>query len=183
MSSRYPKYPEGTLSVTEVIKAAGLMPETDFIDPWNLGAGSARHLATALYDKGTLDESTVAPEIAGSLESWKKFRHTYTPTHIEWPLYDPVYQFCGTIDRLPLLDIKGPGKSAWQVLQLGGYWHLCRCNDLADSCNVPRTVHLNPDGNMPKVHTYSLADMREAEKVLLAALAVLRWKKNNLKGE
>ena len=176
MSDRYPAYPPGTLSVTEVIQASGLMPECDYIDEWYMNRGTAVHLATALYDKGTLDERTVDPVIRGSLESWKKYRDGYTPSSIERTLYDPVYGLCGTVDRLALLDIKGPVKSKWQVIQIAAYWHLCRVNGLGHECRAPKIVHLDPDGGLPKVDTFTTLQMMEASKEFLTLLAALRIK-------
>lgn len=176
MSDRYPQFPPETLSVTEVIKASGLMPESEFIDPWYLGRGQATHAATEYYDKGTLDESTVSTEIAGMLESWKKYRERYTPEHIELTLYDSVYKFCGKVDRLPLLDLKGPGKSKWQRLQIGAYWHLCRVNGLTRESRKPNVVHLDPDGGPPKVDTFHTLELMELSKDFLTLLAALRIK-------
>ena len=176
---RYPQFP-GSMSVTEVIKASGLITGEQFIDDWYLGRGQSTHAATAIYDRGEIDKFDIAPETVGFLESWKHYREfqNYSPTHIELSLNDPIYSLCGTIDRLPLLDIKGPNKSKWHVLQLAGYWHLCRVNGLKMYCNTPHTVHLDPDGGMAKVHTYTLKQMREAEKDLLILLAAIRIKQN-----
>ena len=178
---RYPQFP-GSISVTEVIKAAGLMPESDFIDPWYLSRGSAAHLATAYYDRGTLDESTVAPEICGLLESWKLFRKDYTPTHIELPINDSLYGLCGTIDRLPLVDQKGPSRAAWHVLQLAGYAHLCRVNKI-DYGTEAKIVHLDPEGGPPTIEIITTSRLRNEIQILLSALAVVRWKQKNMKGE
>lgn len=179
--TRYPQFP-GCMSVTEVISASGLIAGTQYISDWYLNRGSAVHLATALYDKGTLDETTVDPAIAGALASWKRYREVYTPTHIELSLSDPIYKLCGTMDRLPLADIKGPNKSAWQRAQLSGYWHLCRVNNLGMYCDNPHTVHLDPSGGMPKLHHYSISEMRESSKELLTLLAALRIKERYMKG-
>lgn len=183
MSDRYPQFPPGTLSVTEVIKLSGLMPESAFIDPWYMGRGQAVHLATAFYDRGTLDDSTVANEIRGYLNAWVKFRAEtgYTPAFIEKPLLHPVYGYCGTLDR-DGLDIKSGSPAPWHILQGGGYFELANANNtvhnpLPTMITGWRTVYLQSDGSY-KVHPYSTRDLMQAKKDFLTLLAALKIKQN-----
>jgi len=176
MSDRYPQLPPETLSVTEILKLSGVIPESTFIDPWFMGRGTAAHKATELHDKGILDESTVDPEIAGMVESWRKLGYKYAPENIEVVLYDPVYRFCGKLDRIPLLDVKGPSSSKWHVLQLGAYWHLLGVAGRSAERVRPMTAHLQTDGSIANIKTYTSQQMHEAAREFLTLLAAIRIK-------
>lgn len=70
--------------------------------------GTAVHKATELYDLDDLDASSVAPQVAPYLAAWVKFRREsgFRPTSIEHRLYNPVYGYCGTLDRVGQLNDK-----------------------------------------------------------------------------
>lgn len=61
-------------STTQILKAVGLYPDYSFVDPYYLTRGTYIHRAIELYEKGTLDEETLDPEIAPYLEQWKRVR-------------------------------------------------------------------------------------------------------------
>ena len=166
--------------LTSTIAEAGLIRGGD---PWYMTRGSAIHLATEYFDKGTLDEDSVSDEIKGYLASWKQFRvdQNYTPTHIELKLYDPIYLYAGTLDRLPLLDLKSGAFAKWHRIQLAGYWGLCRINNLTDHCQNPISVYLEEDGRSPKVIQYTQQDMRKSLQDFLCLLSANRIKRELLK--
>jgi len=175
MSDRYPNFPSGTMSVTEVIKAAGFMPSYEPKDSqWYMDRGSAIHLAAELHDKGTLAEETVDTLIYGYLESWKKLGKVYQPEHIEIVIFDPVYLYCGTLDR-PDLDIKSGVPAKWHKIQAGAYWGLKKLVGLGSEPLA--AVYLQEDGSMPKVVQYTMKDMRDALEIFKCALVTVRTKK------
>ena len=57
--------------VTEIVRAT--VPGWQASE-WYLQRGRALHKAVELWNKGTLDEATVAPEIEGRFRAWKLFR-------------------------------------------------------------------------------------------------------------
>lgn len=167
--------------VTSILRAEGFMPS--YVPPdldWYLERGTMIHHATALWDMGTLDESTVDPRIAGYLESWKKYRQQdgsdvvlLRPDEVEIMLHDLVYQFCGTLDR-HWCDIKSGGPERWHIFQIAAYAHLARVNKRH---GPDRTVYLDEDGNLPDVQIYKPADLRRAAETFLCALNVHRAKR------
>lgn len=160
--------------VTTVLRQAGFFPEYQPTDSeWFMDRGSIIHKVTELNDKGTLDESTVDPLIAGYLESWRKLGLKYTPGQIEIKLCDPVYLYAGTLDRHDC-DIKSGAPAKWHRYQLGAYWGLKKLAGLgADPMSA---VYLQEDGSMPKVVTYAVKDMMDALEVFKCALVVIRAK-------
>ena len=168
--------------LTSTIQEAGLMG--NFGSEWYLDRGMKIHLATELWDKGTLEESTVDPQIQGYLESWKRFRkdQNYNPTHIEYQIYHPELMVASKVDRLPLLDIKSGSQEPWHILQIAFQWATLR-NDpppgyAYTAINwIPKDVYLDKDGGSPKVKTYTPAEMREAFKIYASMLVYLRWRR------
>ena len=156
--------------VTSVIKAAGFMPEYKPQDAeWYMSRGSMIHLAAELYDRRTLDEETLDPSIKGYLESWKKISDQAW-VHIEMQLADQIYQYAGTIDRIPLLDIKSGSPAPWHKIQLGAYYGLCKCNVVPVKSGM--AVYLQEDGSMPKIITYTLKELQDALKIFQCALVL-----------
>ena len=113
MSDRYPQFPVGTVSVTEVIKASGLMgymPE----DQYYLDRGSYTHEAIALYLKDNLNEGLLSEGLKPFVDSaitWIQLAG-YKAEFIELSLYDPVMKLCGTVDAIPLVDWKNSSSMA-----------------------------------------------------------------------
>ena len=142
--------------------------------------GTAIHLATQFYDKGSLDESTVDSQIHGYLESWKRFRQdqNFTPSHVEWAIYHPEIMVAMTIDRLPgPLDIKSGAPEPWHVLQIAAQWSALLSHGLRDFVKSPMDVYLDPDGGPPKIKLYNIAELKEAYQVYSSMLYFLRWKR------
>ena len=163
--------------LTSTIAEAGLIRGGD---PWYMGRGTAVHLATEYFDKGTLDEDSVADEIKGYLLSWKQFRadQNYTPVEIEYPIWHPELMVGTKIDRLPLLDIKSGAPDKWHILQLALQWSALICHGMHDMAKSPMGVYLDPDGGPPKVKPYKTSEMREAFKAYASMLYFVRWRRN-----
>lgn len=166
--------------LTNTIEEAGLIRNCD---SWYGERGSALHLATEFYDRGTLDETTVDPQIQGYLESWKQFRkdQDYMPTHIEYKIYHPELMVASKVDRLPLLDIKSGSQEAWHSLQIGFQWATLRIDQDPTLWPlpswIPKDIYLDPDGGPPKVKSYKTSELKEAFKVYASMLHFIRWKR------
>ncbi len=164
--------------LTSTIAEAGLVRGCD---PWYGERGSALHLATEFYDRGTLDESTVDPQIEGYLASWKRFRQdqNYTPTHIEYITYYPELMVGTKIDRLPgPLDLKSGSPEPWHILQIAIHYKTLIAHNLYDySKDIPVDVYLDPDGGPPKIKQYNHSQLQEAFKVYASMLYFIRWRR------
>jgi hypothetical protein len=166
-------------ATTAIIKEAGLMPEYNSPNSeWYMVRGSFAHLATELYDKGILDESTLDPAIVGYLESYKKLGLKYKPEEIEMMLADPLNRTAGTLDR-PDCDLKTGSPAGWHFVQASAYWRLKKINGLGAA--PIKTWYLQEDGSMPKVKEYSLSDLIRGENIFHAALIVVRARRELLK--
>jgi len=164
-------------SVTQVIKSAGLVDDT-FFDEYSCRRGTAVHLATALYDEGTLDESTVADEIKGYLAGWVKFlkESKFEIRDIEFRQSSKTYQYAGTIDRVGLLnglasilDIKTGALNPAVGVQLAAYKHLSAGDDKTYA------VQLKANG------TYALKKYDDPADwtAFTACLNLYKWRKNH----
>lgn len=162
--------------LTSTIKEAGLIRTPN---PWYGERGSALHLATEFYDKGTLDESTVDPKIQGYLESWKRFSkdQDYTPIEIEYRIVNSVLMVASKVDRIPLLDIKSGSPEPWHILQIAFQWATLMSDHPREWISKPMDVYLDPDGSSPRVKLYNASELREAYKVYCSMLVYLRWRR------
>ena len=169
--------------VTTIIQLEGGSPGLEWVDPWYLERGKMVHLATALYDLGILDEISIDERIRGYLDSWKRYRDAkppYLPDHIEVKMADALYGYAGTLDRLPLLDVKcGVYKKA-DFAQLGAYYGLCQANkidsDLYQGPEARKVVYLDENGEYPCVDSYTLREVQAAKDSFLCALNWFRFK-------
>jgi len=165
--------------LTSTIKEAGLI--SNYGSEWHMNKGTAVHLATEYFDRGTLDEDTLDPQIQGYLESWKRFRkdQDYTPKYIEYPIYHPELMVGMKIDRLPgPTEIKSGTKEPHHILQVAMQYKTAVIWKLYDySKDIPMTVYLNPDGGPPKIEQYNFSQIQEAFKVYASMLHFLRWRR------
>lgn len=164
--------------LTSTIEEAGLIGSWG--NAWYLDRGSKIHLATQYHDEGTLDESTVDPQIWPYLNSWVRFLYEqdYKPIEIEYKIYHPELKVGMTIDRLPgPVDLKSGAPEPWHILQIAVQWSALICNGLHDLARKPMDVYLDPDGGPPKVKLYKTSEMREAFKVYCSMLYFLRWRR------
>ena len=116
------------VSVTRVIREAGLMPTGPWFDEAAMERGRIVHETTALHDLNDLDESSVDPEIMPYLEAYRLFRRDSNCKilRVEYRV-ERHGLYAGHPDRLVeinglrgVLDIK-PGPSAWHGIQLAAY--------------------------------------------------------------
>ena len=116
-------------SVTTIIKAI-LPPQYEFAGEWHMQRGTATHKACELLDNGTLDWSSVDPEIEPRVRAWLKFRREFHCAVIENEkrMAHAELGYAGTADRLLktpdgeliVADIKNSVPKA-VVLQLAAY--------------------------------------------------------------
>ena len=155
------------------------IPGVSFLLEWKFGKnpffrkGSAHrgtmvHRACTLDDQGILDESTVAPEIAGYLAAWRKFKDEKKVSVIEneFIVYDLSLGYAGTADRKItwnrsmrpcIVDLKSGVKTDTHWLQLGAYVRACEDWRALDGL----IVYLKDTGN------YTL-DFYEGKRILEA---------------
>lgn len=179
---------QGIPSVTEIIAAAGMMPEYKSDDPqYYMDRGSAIHKAVELYEAGTLNYATVAPEIEGYMESWLKFRADvlWVTAGQEKTMKHSIYGFKGKPDNwgmmtaksgLTLIDVKTGTEDPWHYTQLSAYKELLRDNGVFVIDAIP--LYLKADGK------YSLGKRKATREDLgdfLSALRIHQWKRENRK--
>ena len=120
--------------VTSVLRSLGLGADYSMVDPEVLARaqaiGRATHLATALDERGELDEETVDPAVAPRLAAWRAFvrESSWRSTAIEEPAYSTEWGVAGTPDRVgwlngrrAVLDIKPPSYHPGVIFQLALY--------------------------------------------------------------
>ena len=168
-------------SVNQILEAEGIRPPYSG-DRWYGERGTYVHQATALYDRGELDEESLDPQLKGYVEAWKKFREEegFTPRHIEEAFCHEGLGFAGTIDRTGvirrerpiIIDIKTGAFARWMSIQLNAY------QILIEGHGSLLAVRLNRDG------TYQMKYYEDEEdtKIFLAALNLYKWK-NKFKRE
>ncbi len=167
-------------SVTQVIRDAGLMPAYYSEDAeWYADRGSAVHEATALYDRGILDDASLDQEIVGYVESYRAFRRDSEKdlriVDIEVPLASLGMFLAGTPDRLILwrgrgtvLEIKTGSAEPWHRLQVAGYMAL------AESIEG-LVVYLDGEGGWKFGRSIDRAD----RIAFASVLAIQNWKRAN----
>ena len=162
--------------VTDVIRAAGLMPDMRFASDWHLERGRLVHAATHMHDEDDLDESQLDPEIAGRVRAWQAFRAEagarFVITAIERPCASSLPCYAGTPDRVGtwdgrpcVVDIKAGEPADWHAIQLAAYRALTGTVDRLG-------VYLRADGTY-KLVTYAA---REDWPVFAGALACYHWR-------
>lgn len=123
-------------SVSAVLRSNGLI-DTTYMTDYGRDRGSFVHEATALWDRGELDEAVLDPALKPYLEGWKLFRTEidFEHTHIEQPMAAVLRGFAGTPDRIGfmnkrrvILEIKAGKELPWHKLQCGAYKHLAEVN-------------------------------------------------------
>lgn len=159
--------------VTSVLQDAGLV-DYSHIPVWYRDRGSVVHKAAELDDLGVLDEDTVAPEIAGFLAAWRRFRNEMEMVWegIEVPVVSIRHGYAGTLDRIgvfgagrfkgrrALLDAKS-GLPSWTAALQTAAYDLAFCECVWDEPVLQPTlraaVRLSEDGTY-QLHFYAEPD-------------------------
>jgi len=89
-------------STTRILKELNLYPDYSFVDPYYLTRGSYIHKGTEYFDRGTLDESTLDPEIAPYVEQYTivKPQFPFEIVGIEVKKVHTQLWYAGIIDRV-----------------------------------------------------------------------------------
>jgi len=89
-------------STTRILKDMGLYPDYSFVDPYYLTRGSYVHKGTEYFDRGTLDESSLDPEIAPYVEQYTivKPHFPFEIVGIEVKKVHAQLWYAGIIDRV-----------------------------------------------------------------------------------
>lgn len=168
-------------SVTQILKSAGLIPESGWSSVRAMSRGTLVHTACHYDDEGDLDEATLTESLRGYVEAWRKFKREVKLLEIvaiEERVWHPTYLFAGTLDRrvringrLGIIDIKTGQRQPWHSLQLGGY------SLTQKELHRRYAVRLASDGN------YRLDEYNDPNDTtaFLAALSVHNWKSAKLK--
>jgi hypothetical protein len=94
---------ERVVSVTQAIQ--GLV-DFSMVPPWMLewkaALGKAVHKATELFDLDDLEPLGDDDPAIGYVRAWARFRDEtgFVPTQLEQRLYHPIFEYCGTLDRV-----------------------------------------------------------------------------------
>jgi len=151
--------------VTGIIRSAGLMGDTSYYTEYSRERGTAVHSAIEMLEQNDLDEATVDPVIVPYIEAWKAFKKEtgYKSETQEQIVYNPTYQFAGTLDQTGfigkhtcILDIKTGAHQRWWALQTWAY------NSVAKR-QKRLSVELKPDG---KYRMTEHTDKRDLQRFL-----------------
>lgn len=167
---------EKLISVTTVLRQAGLFNYFGSDGGMAMDRGTAIHTITELSDKGALVEDKIENPLLPYLDAWKKFKED-TKIEVlsaEEPVYHPIYKYAGMLDRRVMwkkkeavIDIKS-GVSA--------PWHACQTSAYAKCFNRPMlrfALYISGEG------TYRLEEHKDYDDwdVFRAALAIVNWKR------
>jgi hypothetical protein len=153
--------------------------------------GSDVHLMCQYHDEDRLDIDQFTPEVRAYLPAWVRFLHENRPiwTHIEQPLYQPLFGYAGTPDRVGVLegwklaepapfDIKSGAEHPLHDLQLAGYAGLVPALPVGPLTSARRfTIYLRPNG------TYKLHEHTSPKDwpTFLSLATINHWTRTHLK--
>lgn len=169
------------MGVTEVLESAGIKPKSEYrngaIDHALL-LGNYVHQATALDDRGVLDDTSLDEQLLPYLTAWRKWKSEYQPRFYSIEESIATDGCAGTPDRVAVVDdrrgvieLKTGNAEKWHRIQAEFYRQMVEVDDR-------HLVYLHEDGT----YTYELwlPDVRHAE-VRNAALVVATWKRTREK--
>ena len=172
------------MSVTQIIKDAGLIEFSDKIRPEVLERASLRgrevHSACAFRASDDFDWGGVKPSVRGYVRAFDKFlaETNFKIESAELPRYHRIYKFAGTPDltgfignRRIIIDLKTYEPAEWTGLQLSGY------EELLENPAERWAVWLKEDGS------YRLKEFKNPSDrdVFLSCLSVANWKNGRIK--
>lgn len=178
VTHRYTKNGIVIPSVTQILSSAGLIDD-DWYTEESRQRGKAVHIACHYFDENDLDWNSVSPQYLPYVQAHQKF---CKDTSIQWTLiehriYNPVYNYCGILDREAILngepaiiDLKTGLVNKWVALQTAAYE--AGLPPLVNKSRKRFALQLKSDGTY-KLHPFiDRTDIR----VFTAAAAVVNWK-------
>lgn len=165
------------LRVTQIIREAGLSPGFEFVTQHGLLRGRAVHQAIHLDEEGTLDESTVHPEVAPRLASWRLFRREVGLVYERGEFEISTPDYVGHPDMVALiggvrwlLDVKGGSPAPWHGIQTALYAQACSPRPAKRGA-----VYVTDDGSIASLREHKdLSDFAVAR----SAVHLACWKKS-----
>lgn len=170
-------------SATEILKSNGVIDDR-FFYKYSRDRGSLIHSACQYYAEGDLDISSVDPKIKGYVDAYERavFDLGFTPKECEKPIFHKTLLYGVTPDQVGvfgvtegLLELKTgiiqPFTAIQTALQAMAIWPL-------EYLNKKRIgVELHSDG------TYKIEEFKNLDDfgVAISMVALLNWKKQNLK--
>lgn len=148
-------------SATQILSGLGLVDFSRFTQA-DMQRGTDRHLATELWDRGSLDEGSLDDNTRPALEAWRKFLDDsgFKESDIEVRVSSLSKRYAGTVDRVgsidgkrTMIDIKGSSEMPTYALQLWLYkiaWEEMHEGDRMENLI---SVHLRRNGTY-RVHSH-----------------------------
>ena len=170
-------------SVTQIIKAEGLMPNypDNGAGKFAMQRGTFVHEIVELYIEGALDVATIDPHLKPYFDAfvaWYTQFCVQTINSCEEKLFNPSLKYCGTSDlnieragATWLIDIKTGAPSTWHNIQLAGY---ALCYPVTSP--VRAILYLQPDGKYKMV---AVRQIKQDDALFISAVNLYHWKKNN----
>ena len=173
------------ISVTQAIDEGGFGDWKRYVDQMDLAyaqeLGTAVHSAIELYEEGTLDATTLDPQVASRLAAYQCFRLDCDafPVALEEKVYNSVYGYCGrrdfngiVRDEKAIVDWKSGVISHTVAMQLAAY---AACQ--ADPSSYARySLQLRDDASY-RLHCYPRSEFRTDFADFCAALRVAMRKR------
>ena len=178
------------LSVTQLIRAEGLMTGIDWATDEGRERGTAVHQAIHYLSEGDLDLESLDSRVAPYVWACERFMaDTQAETLMaEVPLASRRYRYAGTLDWLgwmngnfTLLDFKSGAFQPWQEIQLELYRRLVAEN--ADVLGIDERIHdvyvvqLKADGGY-KIHSPAMT-LTRIQALTNSILTLHLWRLEN----
>jgi hypothetical protein len=190
------------LSVTQVLKLAGLSPDYSSVDPEVLERARAIGVATAkgieLLIQGRLDPSSVHPEIAPRLSAARRFLEDFhvSPELVEAEIRSERWGVLGHPDLVGILGApSGPVRAIvdWKCIEspsaehvayfrrqvCGGYGQLWESEEPKRPVGRYLAVCLRSDGSY---EVFELRRSKDCDNLFRAAILVARAKRGEIDG-
>ena len=168
-------------SVTEILERSGIS-DYRWSNEEAMERGTFVHTASEMIDRGALDWESLDPVLVPYCTAYQRFMEDFQPEIIlsELPLYHPQHLFAGKMDRVVimnagtvLIDLKTGVPNRSTAIQLSAYRELVKANGYATPTKC-FSLHLRDDG---AYRLNEIEDHRRNFNVFLAALTVVRWRK------
>jgi len=176
-------------SVTQVLSDVGMVDGRLFTEEARV-RGTYVHRATEFIDSGSLDWEALDPALFPYCTAYMKFIEDIRPEILlsERPLYHPDFKYAGTLDRLmkfggsvAIVDFSTGDPLPTKEIQVSAYRELMWSNRFTEIGNhfISKgfTLWLRNDGTYRLSNPIDIKDMVRKFNIFLAALTVVRWKK------